>query len=272
MVLTRGGRRPRRNVSRQSEGRSLSLSLGVGRLGRLLVWMGGLVAGMALLGSVSLGILWGYRWVTGHELFRLQRLEIRGLQRLSAEEVAALGQVREGVSVLDINIAEVRARILSNPWVREVSVTRILPDQLVIDIVERRPAFLLPRDGALQYADSDGRPIAPVTPERFVSLPVLEKDDAVGISSGMREILAALERNELPFGMHQVAWIRQDSAEQYSFVVEKPRVVVQLDGRDVAAMLETLRRLWQDLTQRGEMDKVASVFVMPGHAWVTLRR
>lgn len=224
------------------------------------------------MAATSLGILWGYRWVTGHELFQLRQVTVQGTQRFTPEEVAAMGNVQPGISVLDLNIAEVRARIAAHPWIREASVTRVLPDTVIIEISERRPVFLVPREGTFFYADVEGGPIAPVTPERFVSLPVLEKDDAVAVSAGLKQVLAAMERNQLPFGMHQVAWIRQESAEQYSFMIEKPRVLVQLDGRDVNAMVQSLGRLWQDLTQRGEMDKVASVFVMPGRAWISLKK
>ncbi len=272
VVLTRG-RRPRRNISHESRNpRRLGSSVWVSGVGRGLRWVVGILVGMAVLGGVSFAILWGYRWVTGHELFQIQQLEVRGTQRLSPMEVAALGGVQVGASVLDLNIAEVRARIIANPWVREASVTRILPDRLIIEIAERRPVFLVPREGTFFYADAEGQPIAPVTPERFVSLPVLEKDGAVGVSQGLRQVLAAMERNELPFGMHQVAWIRQDSVEQYSFLLGRPRVLVQLDGRNVTTMVESLGRLWQDLEQRRELEKVASVFVMPGRAWITFRK
>ncbi len=272
VVLTRG-RKPRKNVSREPH-RPVS-SGGTPwwvTLGRGLRWTVGILLGCVLVAGISLGILWGYRWVTGHELFQLRQLTVQGTQRFTPEEVAAMGGLQLGQSVLDLNIAEVRARIAANPWIREASVTRVLPDTVVIEIGERRPVFLVPREGTFFYADAEGRPIAPVTPERFVSLPVLEKDEAVDVSAGLKQVLAAMERNQLPFGTHQVAWIRQESAEQYSLMIEKPRVLIQLDGRDVASMVESLGRLWQDLTQRGEMDKVASVFVMPGRAWVSLKK
>ena len=269
------GRKVRRNVHRKAERRKPvdtgamvgGVCLGLGRtVFTLTQWFFGIVFVVA----ISFAILVAYRWVTAHEFFALANLTIEGGRRLSSEEIAALGGVQEGQNVLGINIAEVQRRIAASEWVQSVSVTRILPDGLTIEIREHEPAFLVRRDDQLYYADANGLPIVAVGVEKFISLPLLEKEEGVPVGPGVRELVDEVSRNALPFGMSQIAWLRQDSAEQFSIFLERPRVLVQLDGTDLRASLACLGKLWTDLESRGELDRAALMFVTPGRAWVRL--
>ena len=269
------GKKVRRNVSRRND-RKKSADGGamvgglVSGLGRTVVTLTQWIFGIAFLVAISFGILFAYRWVTEHEFFALVNLNIVGGQRLSPEEIAAMGGVSVGVNVLSINIAEVQRRIAASEWLESVSVTRVLPDGLVIEVKEREPAFLVRRDEQLYYADVNGQPIVTLGVEKFISLPLLEKEDGVPVGNGIRLLLDAVSRNSLPFGMSQIAWLRQDSAEQFSIFLEKPRVLVQLDGTDLDATMACLIKLWADLESRGELGRTAFMFVMPGRAWIRL--
>jgi cell division protein FtsQ len=269
------GKKVRRNVPRRKN-REQTVSAGavfggfVLGLCRTIMAMTRWTLGIAAVLVVSFGILLAYRWVTAHEFFALANLKIEGSQRLSPEEIAELGGVGTGMNVLNINIAEVQRRIAASEWVESVAVTRLLPDGLTIEINEREPAFLTRREEQLFYADVDGQVIAPVSVDKFTSLPILETEEGTQVGSGIKMLLDEVARNSLPFGMSQIAWLRQDSAEQFSIFLEKPRVLVQLDGADLGATLTSLSRLWADLGDRGELDRTEFMFVMPGRAWIRL--
>ncbi|MBP9944646.1 MAG: FtsQ-type POTRA domain-containing protein, partial [Desulfomicrobium sp.] len=236
------GKKIRRNVPRR-KARTQPVDKGV-MLGGLLLGLFRAVfaltrwgLGIAVVVVVSFGILFAYRWVTTHEFFALVNLRIEGSQRLSPEEIAEMGAVSAGSNVLSINIAEVQRRIAASEWIESVAVTRVLPDGLTIEVKEREPAFLTRRDEQLYYADLNGQTIAPVDVDKFISLPLLETEDGLQVGSGIKMLLGEVARNSLPFGMSQIAWLRQDSAEQFSIFLEKPRVLVQLDGADLDATL-----------------------------------
>lgn len=218
--------------------------------------------------AASTAILLAYRWVTEHDFFRLSKLEFKGLQRLSPDEVAALGQVAAGCNILGLNISDIQRRMATSEWIESVAVTRTLPDTLSVEITERIPFFLIQNEGRLFYADISGQAIVGVGVDKFISLPVLDKEEGVALGSGFVAFLEEIEHNALPFGMRQIAWIHQDSPEQFSLFLEQPRILVQLDGKDLAASIVCLGKLWADLEQRGELDLTSSIFVMPGRAWV----
>ncbi len=269
------GKKIRRNVPRRKEHRQIVNTGAV--LGGFLLGLGRTVFvvtrwtfGIAVVVVISFGILLAYRWVTAHEFFALANLKINGAQRLSPEEISEMGGVSMGSNVLSINIAEVQRRIAASEWVASVAVTRVLPNGLIIEVKEREPAFLARRDEQLYYMDAHGETIASVSADKFISLPLLETEDGVQVGSGIKMLLDEVARNSLPFGMSQIAWLRQDSEEQFSIFLEKPRVLVQLDGTDLDATLASLNRLWTDLGSRGEIGRTAFMFVMPGRAWIRL--
>lgn len=240
-------------------------------LGRSFVVMLRWLLGISVIVAVSFGILSAYRWITHHEFFALDKLQVMGGQRLSAEVIAALGGVHAGQNVIGINIAEVQRRIASSEWVESVSVTRILPDELIIDVKEREPEFLVRHDERLFYADSTGQPIVAVGVAQFTSLPVLDKEDGVPLAPGISSLMNDISNNALPFGMNQLAWVRQDSVNQFSLFLENPRILIQLDGTDLQATLSSLSRLWGDLEHRGELHRAEFMFVTPGRAWIRLQ-
>jgi cell division protein FtsQ len=269
------GKKIRRNVARRKE-RKQPVNKGA-VLGGLLLGLGRTVfiltrwtLGIAAVVVVSFGILFAYRWITTHEFFALANLQIEGSHRLGRDEIAEMGGVSTGSNVLSINIAEVQRRIAASEWVESVAVTRVLPDGLIIEVKEREPAFLTRRDGQLYYADVNGQTIAAVSVDKFISLPLLETEEGVQVGSGIRTLLDEVARNSLPFGMSQIAWLRQDSADQFSIFLEKPRVLVQLDGADLDSALKSLTKVWADLGRRGELDRTEFMFVMPGRAWIRL--
>lgn len=269
------GKKIRRNVARRKE-RKQPVNTGA-VLGGLLLGLGRTVfiltrwtLGIAAVVVVSFGILFAYRWVTTHEFFALANLQIEGSQRLGRDEIAEMGGVSTGSNVLSINIAEVQRRIAASEWVESVAVTRVLPDGLIIEVKEREPAFLTRRDEQLYYADVSGQTIAAVSVDKFISLPLLETEEGVQVGNGIRTLLDEVARNSLPFGMSQIAWLRQDSADQFSIFLEKPRVLVQLDGADLDSALKSLTKVWADLGRRGELDRTEFMFVTPGRAWIRL--
>jgi cell division septal protein FtsQ len=105
-----------------------------------------------------------------------QRFQLRGVtvsHRHEAASPPAADRVPEawvrqalapltGRNLLRLPLAEVRQRLGGNPWIAAADVAKELPDRLRVTLAERRPVVLLRHGEELFYADSAGRPIAPV--------------------------------------------------------------------------------------------------------------
>jgi cell division protein FtsQ len=72
-----------------------------------------------------------------------------------AQVLAALGVTR-GQPILGIDTEVARARLQALGWVRSATVTRLLPDTLHVELVERSPMAVWQNGGKRQLIDQDG--------------------------------------------------------------------------------------------------------------------
>jgi len=72
-----------------------------------------------------------------------------------------------------VNAPEIRERLLKFGWIKDARILRRLPDTLVIDIVERKPAALWQSQGQLALIDSEGVVLDRVPVDQMPDLPLL---------------------------------------------------------------------------------------------------
>ena len=117
------------------------------------------------------------RWAKSSRHFELSEVVVTGQQMLLAETIRKLAGVDPGTNLFDADLAAVRARVASHPWVKRASVRTRPPHFLEVDILERKPAALIMSDGALAV-DEDGVVLGkPVTPLAGC-LPLIEGFDS----------------------------------------------------------------------------------------------
>ncbi len=110
-----------------------------------------LLCGIGLIGVV------GYYVVFSSQFFRVTTLNVEGLNRLAAIDVARRAKVPRAVNIFRVNRAAIAERVSRHPWVAEAVVRRRLPWTLVVRVRERRPlavlkstpAVLLDREGMI---------------------------------------------------------------------------------------------------------------------------
>lgn len=119
---------------------------------------------------VAYGVYRGSAAVAQANVLRIDRIVMRGNERLSQGEVLAILSGLRGESLLWTDLNHWRERLLSSPWVREAALRRSLPSTVEIVIWERQPIgigrlgndmYLVDEQGGIidgygpQYADLD---------------------------------------------------------------------------------------------------------------------
>jgi cell division protein FtsQ len=85
-------------------------------------------------------------------------LEMSEYQRAEAQAIA--GIVPDEV-MFGVNPSEIRARVADLPWVENVMVRRLWPDQIQIVITPRAASALWQENGRLTFMDASGRKLGP---------------------------------------------------------------------------------------------------------------
>ena len=105
--------------------------------------------------------------------FGIKAITISGTRELQETEVLAAAGVGPRNSLLFLDVADVRDRLKQIPLVKDVSVAKLFPNRLLIEIEERQPYALWQRDGAVRIVASDGTPIDDLTDPHFADLPLV---------------------------------------------------------------------------------------------------
>jgi cell division protein FtsQ len=136
----------------------------------------------------------------GEAGFAVKRVEIKGLERMQRLPVYNIALDQPSMAMPLVDLAGTRARLLQLGWVREARVSRRLPDTLVVDIVERRPAAIWQYRSQLSLIDVDGVVLEEVRLDAMPDLPLVigpaanhhaaELERLVGAAPQLKPIMA----------------------------------------------------------------------------------
>lgn len=105
--------------------------------------------------------------------FRLNAIHVQGASPMAKADILSAAGIYEGQPLLGMDLNALRQRIESVGWVREVRVVRLLPDTLMIAVVERQQVAVWQHAGRSFVIDEQGKPIAGADPGRFATLPLV---------------------------------------------------------------------------------------------------
>ena len=111
----------------------------------------------------------GYQIVGLNHMDRAQVDEVVTDELRRAAETAGTDKAPQAL----VDAASIRERLLRFGWVKDARVLHRLPDTLVIDIVERKPAALWQSQGQLALIDSEGVVLDRVPVNQMPDLPLL---------------------------------------------------------------------------------------------------
>ena len=188
---------------------------------------------------------------------------VSGATHLSERRILAIAGIDGNRSLPFFDVAGARARLEADPLIKQASVRKLYPDQIVIDIVERTPYGVWQKDGQVHAIAADGAPIDEVHDGRYIALPFVVGDGANTRVKEFTALLAALEelrpRVEAGILVGQRSWdLRLKSG-----------VEVKLPEVDPKAAITTVLRL-QRQSRLLDRDVLAIDLRTPGRVFVRL--
>ncbi|HEX8241164.1 MAG TPA: cell division protein FtsQ/DivIB [Allosphingosinicella sp.] len=133
--------------------------------------------------AVALALLWALRVPqmlggtmgesVGEMGFAMKRVEIKGATHIRQIDVYNIAFDQPSMAMPLVDLEATRQRLLQFGWVRDARVSRRLPDTLVVDIVERRPAAIWQHNQRLALIDMDGVVLEAVRLDAMPDLPLL---------------------------------------------------------------------------------------------------
>ncbi len=225
-----------------------------------------LVISLGFIVMVSIALLWGYNKAVNSDFLGLKEIEITGNKQLTYANLTQLMEVNPGDNLLQMNMSDIQARLKSNPWIDYVSVKRVFPDRLVVNLREKHAYFWIQEDDRLSYADRHGQIITPLTPERYVSLPIVYIEDHQ--VQNLEGAVTLLENRHFPFSLQDVTWVRVKQSGMVEMHISSNGMIVSMDSSLSGPGPRMLGKVWADLGRRGETESVSRIIVAGRNAWV----
>ena len=105
--------------------------------------------------------------------FRISEIALAGEKEISRNEILGLAGITDRSSLLFLDAARTRSRLLANPWIFDATVLKLYPDRLRIEIKERKPFARWQKDGRVALIAADGTVLDALVPARFSDLPLV---------------------------------------------------------------------------------------------------
>lgn len=118
---------------------------------------------VCILGCLGFLGFMGYRTVTASQFFDVKKIDVRGLVHAAKgdiEKIVAAQTDRSGVWNADLN--DIRQKVERLDYVKSAAVSRVLPDGVRVQLVERVPKAMVRLNGTDFWADDEGAIIAQV--------------------------------------------------------------------------------------------------------------
>lgn len=110
--------------------------------------------------------------------FRLERVKLEGVSPEAAPAVKIALDLQRGQPLAGMDLYAVKARVESVGWVESAEVVRLLPDTLVVSVVERKRLAVWQHRGQASVIDASGLVIPEADPDRFADLPLVVGEGA----------------------------------------------------------------------------------------------
>lgn len=217
-------------------------------------------AARSCVALVLLAVIWtvcaeAYELVARMTFFKLERIEISRLKRVSRQELLSLAGVKLGDSMLKLDLTRIGGNLGKNPWFEDIKVRRRFPGTLSIDVIEREPAAVV-NMGYLFYVDSKGNIFKPLTSGDGLDYPIVTgvavedlNRDPAGTKETMQAALGILGllKKGAAFSLDDISEIHVDKGYGFTLFTAMGGIPVKLGDGAYAEKLGRLSRIYRDL-------------------------
>jgi cell division protein FtsQ len=148
-------------------------------------WSGAkLLLGLAVALGVAVAVVLGLvRFATTNARFAIRELIVVGAKKKTEAELMRLGGIARGKNIFSLDTRAAEHGILEDPWLREVSVRRRLPDTITIEVVERDASALAAIGEQLYLVTREGEPFKRLEPGDPYDLPLVTGVSVEGLAA-----------------------------------------------------------------------------------------
>jgi cell division protein FtsQ len=132
-------------------------------------------------GSFAKAGAWAHNEILSSTLsagFKVNEVIVTGRVHIGRDDILKHLAVHQGAPIFGVSVDNAQKSLADISWVKDVRVTRRLPDKIIIDITERAPAALWQYQKKVSVIDVEGRTLTNDDVDAFQGLPLVVGEDA----------------------------------------------------------------------------------------------
>ncbi|MFC1883331.1 cell division protein FtsQ/DivIB [Thermodesulfobacteriota bacterium] len=234
---------------------------------KLIGWIGtgifrlSLIIGVMFVLSVSFVFIYNYLLNSPH--LRLGKIVVEGVGGAIKNDILALAGLEKGISIMAINLDEVKMSLEEHPWIRSIELTRHFPHTIVIKAEKHVPIAVIALS-RMYYLNRHGEVFKRVSDSEFVDLPVItgiseERFSAEEELSLAYQIIKFLEKQQRPLSLSELSEIHIRSKEGVSLYFNKMSAEIKTEWDGINNKMDNLRKVLEHLDRTGRIRKAVAI-------------
>lgn len=230
-----------------------------------------LLLGATVAAITCLVLFAAYGFLGRSDFFQITSITIEGNRILDRQEILKLSGIDIHSNLVTVRNPKVRERLKKNEWIEDVTLKKNWPDQLIIEVRERKPVALLNTSKELFYLDRRGNPFAPHTAGQEIDFPIItgiperwiarrQKDNPDSpLMRAMAFIKRAGNKNSI-LPAQRISEIHIGADNSLSLhLLDRPFPIILGQGDSTGPLLRRLVYVLRDLDNNHEFDRTASI-------------
>ncbi|MDY6973556.1 MAG: cell division protein FtsQ/DivIB, partial [Thermodesulfobacteriota bacterium] len=252
-------RRKSTKASRSGQGvfaaSSLSRQIGGGLLKIFLLF--------TVIAVISLSFISLYRYLIASPYMKLEQVDVKGVDGKIGRKLLGMCGLNSDVSLLSLNLNELKQVMEEHPWVRSVELERRLPHTLIVRAEKESPSALVLMD-RMYYMNRWGEVFKEVSEPENADLPVVtgvfERGPQMsGELKKASQIMRLLESEKGQWSLKSLSEIHIKKGGYISLYFGHLAAELKLMCEDFMSKMERLKRIVEHLSQTGRIHDVTAI-------------
>ena len=211
--------------------------------------------------SLCFMFLYNYLLVSPH--MRLEEVRIEGVDETLRSELIQLGRLDRGLSVLALNLNDLKIKMEEHPWIRSVKLERRFPHTLIVQAEKQAPLAIVVMD-TLWYMNRWGDIFKEVQPSESADFPIITTggENELEIPEELKlaaEAIRHLSSEKGMWSLDKLSEIHVRTDGRMSFYFNHLAAEIRLKSENLTGQMDGLTKVVEHLNQTGRIHQVTGI-------------
>lgn len=205
-------------------------------------------------------IRWGIPQIKKSSLFGFKEILYTATEHIGTQELKSWIHIPRKKNLFEIDLGKLEFKLRQHPWVDKARVFRVLPNQIRVEVEEKKPVAVLLVSDILYFLDGQGNRISRLRETDAANFAVISGLRLPQIQEKMRileayEILKYYEKQAFlkVWRLSEVHW---DNVNGFVIFTSNPTFEIRMGKDDFQKRFSRLEEVLKDLSQKSLVPKL----------------